>query len=230
MELRDDDRTSWELIQEAAGGERSAREEFARRYSGVVRSFLGSREGGGLGRDELEDATQEVFFECFKHEGLLERARQGAGRGFRAFLSVACRNVALRFTTRRARRRDQPGASTLHADQLPLDDETLGRAFDRAWAQELLRRAADYQEEEARTRGPECVRRVELLRLRLHEGLPIRAIAENWGLAPEFLHHEYAQARREFERSLRAVIALENPGDPEAVGRELGELLTLYRD
>ena len=229
MELRDDDRTSWELIGAAADGQAPAREEFARRYVAVVRAFLSSRAGGGLAADELEDATQEVFFECFKHDGLLERARPGAGRGFRAFLAAACGHVARRCLTRRGRRRDRPGAAAVDEEFLALDEETLGRAFDRAWAQELLREAALHQEHEARDKGPECEQRVELLRLRFHENLPIREIAKRWELSAEYVHHEYAQARREFERSLRAVIAFHNPDDPAAVARELEELLALFR-
>jgi len=49
-------------------------------------------------------------------------------------------------------------------------------------------------------------RRVELLRLRFREGLPIREIARLWGADPAHLHREYAKARREFSTALRDVV------------------------
>ena len=106
----------------------------------------------------------------------------------------------------------------------------MGRAFDRAWAQGLLREAAERQATKARSKGPEAVRRVELLRLRFQEDMPVRDIARSWELSADYLHHEYAQARKEYEGALREVIAFHNPGQPNAIARELGELLALFGD
>ena len=72
--------------------------------------------------------------------------------------------------------------------------------------------------------GPE---RVELLRLRFHEEMPIREIAQLWGLDAPSLHHEYARARQEFRSALRDVVALHDPGSPEDVDRECAQLLSL---
>ena len=71
--------------------------------------------------------------------------------------------------------------------------------------------------------------RVELLRLRFHEGLPIREIARRWGTAAEVLHHEYARARQEFEAALREVVAFHHPGSPEEVEQECSNLLARLR-
>ena len=54
--------------------------------------------------------------------------------------------------------------------------------------------------------------------------LPIREIARRWNTDPARLHHDYARARDEFERSLRDVIAVHHPGSPRAVERELREV------
>ena len=64
--------------------------------------------------------------------------------------------------------------------------------------------------------GSEAGRRVHLLRLRFHDGLPIRDIAERWGMDAAKLHHEYATAREEFRAALRAVVAFHHPDAPSS--------------
>jgi hypothetical protein len=56
--------------------------------------------------------------------------------------------------------------------------------------------------------------RVGLLRLRFHDGLPIR---------------EYARARQEFRAALAAVVAFHNPCTPAEVERTGTELLALLK-
>lgn len=222
------DLTSWDLIHAAAQGEAVAREEFSRRYVPVVRASLKALSSPRPGQGDLDDAVSEVLLECFKLGGVLERARPGRGTGFRALLYAVCRNVVLRQRSGAARRLER-GADTVVLGGLRAEDEeTLGRAFDRAWANEVLREAGEHQLRAAQGQGPEAVRRVELLRLRFHEGLEVRQISARLGLAPDFVHHEYAQARKEFKRSLHAVIAGHNPGEPEQAAGELRELLELY--
>jgi hypothetical protein len=92
--------------------------------------------------------------------------------------------------------------------------------------EESLTEAAQLQQRRAGERGPEAVRRVELLRLRFEEGLPIRAIAERWGVAAAELHHAYAKARQEFRAALLDVGAFRHPDSPPAVEQEAARLLT----
>jgi RNA polymerase sigma factor (sigma-70 family) len=220
--------TCWTLIGAASQGEDAARTEFARRYLPVVRAALCALGTARPAEGDLEDAVDEVFVECLKPQGVLERARPGEGAGFRAFLFATCRNVALRQRSRRAGRREaEAGTGTFEA-LTPQEEQSLGAAFDRAWAVELLREASEHLARLAESRGPAAQRRVEILRLRFQEGLPVREISALLGQAPDFVHHEYAQARREFERSLRAVLVEHNPGDPGAAERELIELLALF--
>ena len=73
--------------------------------------------------------------------------------------------------------------------------------------------------------GPEAVRRVELLRLRFEANLPIRAIAELWGIDAARLHHAYALARQEFRAALLAVVAFHQPGTPVEIEQEAAWLL-----
>ena len=222
------DLTCWTLIHDAAAGEAAARAEFARRYLPVVREALRAVAGARADEADLEDAVGEVFVECLKTEGLLERARSGQGAGFRAFLFAACRNVALRQRTRRARRREAAADTAVIEALEPDEEHSLGEAFDRAWAVELLREAGERQAQAAQVAGPAAVRRVEILRLRFQEALPVREISALLDLPADFVHHEYAQARREFERALREVLAEHNPDAPEAAARELRELLALF--
>jgi RNA polymerase sigma-70 factor (ECF subfamily) len=217
--------TCWTVIQAAAAGSAAEREEFARRYDRVVRAYLAARWRNSPCLRELDDAVQEVFVECFKQGGMLQRAEQGRPGGFRAFLYGVVRNVALRAEAGRARLR--PPAERVDLDRVEADEDSLSRAFDRAWAKALLREAGRRQEEVARGSGEAACRRVELLRLRFQEGLPIRAIAERWGQDAAVLHREYAKARQEFKVALREVVAFHHPGSPVQLEQTCAELLQM---
>jgi RNA polymerase sigma-70 factor (ECF subfamily) len=203
------DVTCWSIIRDAAGGDPAARERFARVYLPVVKAYLAAR--WKTARQSVEDAAQDVFVECFRAGGLLEKANPEHNGGFRAFLLGAVRNVARRHEARIRLDAKLPA-------NMPADDTAPAVAFDRAWARSLLKEAARIQEEQAKSAGPAADRRVQLLRLRFHDGLPIRAIAERWGEDAAKLHHEYATARDEFRAALRVVVAFHHPTAP------LGEL------
>jgi hypothetical protein len=210
--------TCWTAIRAAAGGDAAARDLFALRYAPIIRAYLAARwRDAPLTRD-LDDAVQDVFLACLQPDGLLDRADADQG-GFRPFLYGAARNIARRFETRPPRDQASP-----HLDELAADDPTLSRVFDRAWAAALLREAAEGQATAARQAGPAAVRRVELLRLRFHDSLPIRTIAARWNEDPARLHHEYATARQEFRTALRAVVAFHQPGPAAIIDRACEEL------
>jgi RNA polymerase sigma-70 factor (ECF subfamily) len=199
--------TCWTVIRAAAAGSPSDREELARRYLGAVRAYLSARWRGSALYDDLDDATQEVFIECFRQGGAVEAAGAGRVPGFRPFLYGVVRNVARRFESRPVR-----AAGSL--PEIAADDASQSRLFDRAWAQAIMAEA-----------GPEAVQRVELLRLRFEEGLPIRAIAGLWGTDAARLHHAYAVARQEFRAALLAVLAFHQPGSPAELEQEAATLL-----
>jgi RNA polymerase sigma-70 factor (ECF subfamily) len=213
------------VIQAAAAGGAGDREQFARRYGPVVRAYLASRWRSSPCLGELDDAVQEVFVECFKQGGVLERAEPGRGGGFRPFLYGVVRNVALRFEAQYGRRRAQQPPDALDLDGVADAEASLSHVFDRAWARALLREAATLHEQQAGQAGEAACRRLELLRLRFHEGLPIREIARRWGTAAEVLHHEYARARQEFRAALLEVVAFHHPGSPAEIEQECANLL-----
>jgi RNA polymerase sigma-70 factor (ECF subfamily) len=214
--------TCWTLIRAAAGGSAQPREEFARRYAPVLRAYLSARWRGSRLLQDLDDAVQDVFVECLRPGGALERLDSSRDGGFRAFLYGVARNVALR---RESRRPSPAGAADL--DAISDDHTSLSRVFDRAWAKAILREAARVQEERARALGERELRRVELLRLRFHEGLPIRDMARRWNVDAAALHHEYAKAREEFRAALLHVVAFHHAGDASTVEEECRKLLTL---
>src|SRR5262249_48893927 len=134
--------TCWTVIRGAAAGNGLDRDQFARRYAPVVRAYLTARWPGGARQQEIDDAVQEVFVECFRRGGVLERVGEGRPGGFRAFLYGVARNVALRVETDRARQnvRQAPGGSAL--DRVAASEASLSTVFDRAWAKALVREAA----------------------------------------------------------------------------------------
>lgn len=196
------DATCWTLIHAAAAGDRPAREWFARLYEPIARTYLATRwrQSPGLA---LDDAVQDVFVECFKTNGVLEKVVASHPDGFREFFHGVLRNIA--------RRHEAARAAAPVPDDHAADDTSLSRAFDKAWARSLLQEAARLQAEAAAKEGERAVKRVELLRLRFQEGQPIRDIAARWNEDAAKLHHEYAVARDEFRAALRRVMAFHLP-------------------
>jgi RNA polymerase sigma-70 factor (ECF subfamily) len=218
--------TCWTMVQAAAEGSAGQREEFALRYLPVIRHYLAARWRRSAILSHLDDAVQEVFVECFKGGGILDKAVPGLPGGFRSFLYGVVRNVALRIETRSARARKHQSPGSLDLDQIAGQEESFSRIFDRAWAKALLRQAGSLMEAQAKQMDESARRRVELLRLRFHENLPIREIARRWETEASVLHHEYAQARQEFKAALLEVVAFHQPGASAALEQECINLLS----
>ncbi len=221
------DVTCWTLIESAAAGNRTARDAFAERYLPVVRAYLQARWSQRLSSTELDDAVQDVFVECLKHEGVLDYQRERRGQGFRAYLFGVVRNIALRVEKTSARTLDPPRTDPFDGSTIVADNDTSSRMFDRAWAEAVMREAALKQAETARIQGEAALRRVELLRLIFEEERSIADIAREWNAPPERLHHDYARARREFESALREVVAFHAPESDAAVDHECEDLMNL---
>lgn len=219
--------TCWTIIRDASNGSADSRDMFARRYRSAIEAYLRARWGGRVLLNEIDDAVQEVFVECFRDGGALSGVEQDRPGGFRAFLYGVCRNVALRTESRVARKREQAGLTVMQSTGADATEEHLSQVFDREWARSIMRQAAVRQSELAESVGPEAVRRVELLRLRFQEGKPIREIAADWSDDPEHLHREYAKARKEFKSALFDVILFHRPGSAEHARQECARLLGL---
>jgi RNA polymerase sigma-70 factor (ECF subfamily) len=222
--------TCWTLIQGAAAGEAKDRETFALLYEGVLRAYLGARWRDTPFVKEIDDAVQDVFYECFKDGGALGKAEPGGGAGgFRAFLHKVTNHVAGRIEEKRAVRRERQEATGLDLGALRAEEAHLSEVFDRAWMHALLDQAVRRHEEQARARGEPALRRVALLRLRFEEGVPIREIARRWEMPADRLHHDYATARDEFKRALQEVLAFHHPSNPTEFEREFVRIFEQLR-
>jgi RNA polymerase sigma factor (sigma-70 family) len=197
--------TCWTVIARAARGEALARSVFTRSYLRLIRAYLVERWRRGPLADQIDDAVQDVFLECFRTGNALGRAGPEHG-SFRSFLLAVVRNVARRAEEKHARHgREEPTGSAV--GELPSQESRLSAVFDRHWAETLMRDAARLQHERALTADQGARLRVELLKLRFREGLPIRDIAARWDMDVAVVHRAYAKARAEFHSCLREVVA-----------------------
>jgi len=176
---------------------------------------------------DLDDAIQEAFVECIRAGGILDRVEIDRPGGFRAFLFGAVRNVALRFEERHARLRIRQAGSDVDLGELSGREDSLSKVFDRALASAIMREAAEYQATVAARSGDAALRRVDLLKLRFQEGLPIREIAMLWGVDAADLHRQFARARKEFREALREVVALHLPASQQNLDAKCADLLQL---
>lgn len=217
--MADSSSTRWTVILGAAAGRPLDRAEFARRYAQVIRACLGARWRGDPLAQEIDDAVQDVFVDCFAENGALARVDPDREGGFRAFLFGVVRNVARRVEARRKEIQPPSGFDAASAA------EPFAAAFDRAWAQSIMRQAGELQAERAKL-DDAARRRVELLRLRFGEGRPMREIAALWGADPRRLEYEYDRAREEFSAALHEVVRRHHPqGD---TGAECARLLEYF--
>lgn len=215
--------TCWTLILDAAVGDVEARARFAEHYAPVLRAYLGARWRGRPLASDVPDAVQEIFVESFKEGGLLDRAQPERPGGFRAFLYGAARKVALRHEEGRGHAQEGRLPTAFDGPEVS-DSAELAKVFDRAWAQSMMRQAAERQLQEAKGDAART-QRVEVLRLRFEEGLPVRDIAERLNTATERIHKQYAQAREEFRRALRSTLLFHQEGSQDTLERTATELL-----
>ncbi|MCZ6598637.1 MAG: sigma factor [Planctomycetota bacterium] len=218
--------TCWTMIEDASSGDEGARGRFASMYLPVVRAYIAARWKGSALVGELDDAVQEVFLECFRGGGALERADRDQG-GFRPYLYGLVRNVARRVEERRERAGNQRHLESLGPVDVESNEESLSKVFDRAWAGAVMRRAAERQRAMAEAAGEPERRRIELLRLHFREGHPIRAIARRWDEDSHRLQREYVKAQEEFRRALIEEVGFDQPGPPAAAECECDRLLEL---
>ena len=200
------------MIRGAAAGEPEQRSLFVRSYAPVIRAYLRARWRGSALIQDVDDAVQEVFLDCFKQDGVLDSA--DPAREFRPYLYAVVRNVARHAETRRARNKEHSLPSGIE----PAHDEELSQVFDRAWALAVV---------QAALKRVEDPRHVELLRLRFHEDLPIREIAKRWDAEPDKVHRAYAKARAAYGSALVDVVLFHQPGNRENALREARRLLAL---
>ncbi len=223
------DTTSWRVIRNAAAGEQDARAEFVARYSRVARVYFSARWTGTPLVQEVNDAIQQVFLECFRHGGVLHRAEPGRAAGFRAYFHGLLRNSARRVESDPVRRKQIPATSDFVRQGGRQGEDGLSKVFDRAWASAMVKEAGALMERRARRSDERALRRVKLLRLRFEEGMATCDIARLWDTELIPLHREYERARKEFKVALMDVLGNHMEGTPGEIERECYALLALLR-
>ena len=215
------------MLRAASAGDADAKSTFAHCYTKPIRSYLGHRwRNNGLAA-AIDDALQDVFVECMKPGGVLERADRERG-DFRGLLYGVVRNVARRFEKRAARPSQQQADEAVHLDDLPAHHEALSRVFDRAWARSLLREAALRHAQAARHSDKATRLRYRILQLRHERGLPIREIAAQIAETDvDAVHNAYRRGRREFRKFVRAVVARHTGAGPESLDAECRRVIDL---
>ena len=200
-------KTSWSIIEGAVSGDAEARHRFAVLYSPALRSYFEDRWRNSRCLGSVDDAVQEVFVDCYKQAGALDRVEARRDGGFRPFFYGMARNIALRFE-RDARRAERQGAgANFDADSIEAEDDSASKVFDRAWARSIVREAVVLHYDRAQLLGERARLRVEILRLRFEEDTPIREIAKRLDVTPELAHREYARGRQSYQKVLEEVVA-----------------------
>jgi RNA polymerase sigma-70 factor (ECF subfamily) len=221
------DSTCWTVVRGAAAGLAEARETFSRAYGSVISSYLAARWKLSVHHEEVADATQEVFLQCFKPGGALEKTESDRPGGFRAFLYGVARNVALMTERSRSRRRDR-AIGELNLDGLEQSEATLSHAFDRAWAEMIARQARELMAQRAAQRGNTDLA-YRCLELRYLHGKAPRDMAPMIDRTVEQVYELLRTARRQYQAALMEVMAHHHPGSTAAAlehkCRELTSLL-----
>ena len=224
--VRHESETCWTVLRAASKGDAAARSTFSRSYVATIRDYLEARWRGRRLAAEVEDATQEVFIECLKPGGVLERADERRG-DFRAVLFGVTRNVARRFEERAIERGRVRPEDSAWLEEISSDEAGQATLFDRGWARSLVRQAKELHRGRAYADGTFGRRRIELLERRFGDQEALRQIASRWGLSSQDVHLDYRRARSEFYRCLREVVAAHAPvgADLDAECRRLIDLL-----
>jgi DNA-directed RNA polymerase specialized sigma24 family protein len=90
------DATCWTLIHAAAADDGPARDHFARLYEPIARAYFTTRWQRSPVLPSLDDAVQDVFVECFKSQGVLNKVTDVPPNSFRIFFHGVLRNIARR--------------------------------------------------------------------------------------------------------------------------------------
>lgn len=204
------DDTCWTVLRAAANGDPAARSKFTLLYAATIRGYLASRWRGRYLIADLEDASQEVFVECLKPGGVLQRADSSRGE-FRGLLFGVTRNVACRFEKRALERGRLRPEDSGWLENTIADDAGQATEFDRSWARAMVFQAKERHRDLALRDGEAGRRRLELLERRFADDEAIRDIAASWGVPAQDVHNAYRKARIEFYRCLREAVAFHAP-------------------
>ena len=208
--------TCWTVVHGAAGGDPASRAAFAERYVRVVSAYLAARWKLPVDHGDVTDTVQDVFLECFKQATPLERADSDRSGGFRAFLHGITQNVARRAERKGDVLRHGFRMADLDLDQIKHAGPTLSEVFDRAWAENLVRRAMGLIMERAEREGGAALEAVTFLRLRHIESLAPKDIAERHDVPVSRVYQSLKDMRIAFRSAVVETLSHDHPEDSRA--------------
>ena len=211
------DSTHWSVVLGARAQDPSLRNEFGERYAPIVRAYFAAYWHLPADDPRVEDATQDVFLQCFRSGGVLDNVDPARKGGFRAYLFGVARNIGLSSDRNEARRRSR----TCNLDTTEIEEDSSDSQPDAAFHQAWARHVADEAFQLMQTKGGSGAEaRVAMLRLRYFGGLSPREIARRAGLPVEETYRLLYAARGQFRAALLDVVARYSPGTSK---RELVE-------
>ena len=214
-----------------AAGRRSALEELLKRYWQPMRVYVQYRMG--IDAHRADDMVQGFIASRILEKNLLGGADPRKGR-FRGFLMVAlARFVLNQVRDEKASKRGQRGQDHIGRIADPSDRSwPPGRAFELAWARQVLQDAAEVFRKECFATGREDYwsvfeGRVLLPALDDREPTPYaQLIAQHHFASPVQACNTLATAKRQFNRCLRKVISEYEVEDAD-IDAELDDLRSI---
>ena len=199
--------TSWSLILRAGAGGAgagAALDALCRTYRPPVLAYARAHVRA---QGEAEDLTQ-AFFAYLLEQRLAARADPERGR-FRAFLLTALKHFLAGQYARATAQCRGGGVEVLTLDEVePPDDDGPEQAFEREWAQTVLREALARLHAEAQRADKEALfQRLRPFLLELPGEDEYAAIAAELGLRPNTLAVAVHRLRARLQDLVRAVVA-----------------------
>lgn len=231
--------TDWGLFVDIRGGspakKRAALDILARRYWKPVFRFL---QFSGKDEESAKDLTQAFFAEWIEHNSF---AKADAQRGkFRSFMLASLKRFAANEHRADHAQKRRPGAGLLSLDALmddeeirfePIDAQTPDKAFDRAWACEVVNRVLKHLEAECRNKGHEA--HFDIFAKRLIQPILYGVVAPSMtdlgkvhGLTERQAGNLLETAKRAYRRLLEEEIRLYAASDSE-VSEEVRDLFAI---
>ena len=231
--------TDWGLFVDIRGGSPAAKQAaldiLARRYWKPAFRFL---QFSGKDEESAKDLTQAFFADWIEHNAFA-KADEQKGR-FRSFMLASLKRfVSNEHRADHAQKR-RPGAGLLSLDELidneenpfePEDAETPEKAFDRAWAVEVVGRVLKHLEAECRNKGQKA--HFDIFSKRLIQPILYGVVAPSMadlgkvhGLTEKQAGNLLETAKRAYRRLLEEEIRLYAASDSE-VSEEVRDIFAI---
>jgi RNA polymerase sigma factor (sigma-70 family) len=211
------DTTRWSLILHAGGegpGAQDALDALCRTYRPPVLAYVRAHRGR---TDDAEDLTQAFFAHLLEHR-LAARADRERGR-FRAFLLTSLRNFIASEHARSITQARGGGVAPFALDGSEPDrDDGPEQAFEREWAQTVLREALSRLQHEARRNGKETLfARLRPFLLETPEDEDYDAVAQALAMRRNTVAVAVHRLRARMQELVRAVVTdtVEDPAHAE---------------